>query len=233
MYVLLAVMFLLPAKAVEAHPLLPYGAHIVGITTSQEIVIKLRQSWPWYVTRGAGLTAAALLVLLMISGIGLVTGLTYRVLEPMTAWGVHRAFAIAFAVSGFIHVFALSFDKYVGFSIAQLLLPYTSRYDPVTIAGHNIGPLYVALGVYSMYIGVILVWTSLVWIEKKSRAWRVLHYLAYLLILMVFIHALFLGTDLKHGFFRALWIFFGVCILLAIFARLRRARTISRVHGKQ
>lgn len=212
----------------SAHPLTAGTTNTVATTTAQEIGIKLQQSWPWYVARGAGMTAAALLVLLIISGIGLVTGFTYWLLEPVMAWSVHRAIAIAFIVSGFIHVFSLLFDRYVGFSVWQLIVPFTSHYDPVAIDGFHVGSLYVALGVIGMYVACVIVWTSLFWSGKRPRAWRTLHYLSYALVAMVFFHALFLGTDLQHGFLRTLWLLLGSIIVVGIVARLRRARTINQ-----
>ncbi|MEP7204901.1 MAG: hypothetical protein ABI716_01770, partial [Candidatus Saccharibacteria bacterium] len=60
-------------------------------TLNQQLAQRARSSWPRYLTRDSGLIAADLLVLLMLSGIGLVTGLTFKMVEPLKAWAVHRA----------------------------------------------------------------------------------------------------------------------------------------------
>ncbi|HEV2403726.1 MAG TPA: hypothetical protein VGS08_06025 [Candidatus Saccharimonadales bacterium] len=193
-----------------------------------QIAVKTAQSWPWYIARGAGLTAAVLLILLIFSGIGLVTGFTYRLLEPVAAWAVHKAIALAFGASVCIHVFALLFDHYVGFSLWQLLIPFLSHYKPVTIGGMYVGSLYVALGVYAFYIAAIVILSSIYWKEKRPYLWQGLHYLGYLLVILTFFHALYLGADLQHGWLRWLWITLGVALFIGIVMRLRRFGTLGR-----
>jgi methionine sulfoxide reductase heme-binding subunit len=199
----------------------------------QQLSVKFKQSWPWYVARGAGLTAAVLLILLIFSGIGLITGFTYRIIEPIAAWSVHRAIAIAFGISVCIHVFVLLFDKYVGFSFVQLLLPFSSNYKPISIGGVYVGSLYVALGVYAFYIMIIVIFSSLFWKDKKPYLWQALHYLGYLLVILTFFHALFLGYDLQYGWLRKVWIAMGILLLAGIIMRLRRSGSLTIKHKQK
>ncbi len=196
---------------------------VQGPSVTQRLTTRTEQSWPWYITRAAGIVAAISLIALMLSGIGLITGLTFKFLEPLTAWATHRAIAMAFGVSVVIHIVALLFDKFVPFTIAQALIPYASQYRTVTIAGHHLGSLYVALGIFAVYGILAIILTSLLWIDKRPRIWKLFHFLSYLVMIFVFFHALYLGTDLAHGIFRILWIIFGVAVAIAIIYRLRRA----------
>lgn len=198
---------------------------VQGPAVTQRLTTRAKSSWPWYITRAAGLIAAVALVILMLSGIGLITGYTFKFLEPLTAWATHKAIALAFGVSVIIHVVALLFDKFVPFTIAQALLPFASNYRRVTIAGHEFGSLYVALGIFALYGVLAVIISSLLWIDKKPYTWKLFHFLAYLIMIFVFFHALYLGTDFAHGTFRVLWIVFGVATAIAIIYRLRRART--------
>lgn len=193
-----------------------------GPSVTQQLAIRAKSSWPWYITRAAGFVAAISLVLLMLSGIGFITGATFRFLEPLTAWATHKAIAYVFGVSAIIHVVSLLFDKYVPFTIAQILVPFLSSYRPVTIAGHQLGSLYVALGIIAMYFVLAIILTSILWIDKKPHTWKIFHFLAYLTMIFVFFHALYLGSDLTHGIFRVLWIIFGISVTVAIIYRLRR-----------
>lgn len=195
---------------------------VQGPTVTKQLAARAQSSWPWYITRAAGFVAAISLILLMLSGIGFITGATFRLLEPLTAWATHKAIAYVFGVSAAVHVVALLFDKFVPFTIAQALLPFLSHYREVTIAGHNVGSLYVALGVLSLYFVLAIILTSIIWIDKKPHTWKLFHFLAYLSMIFVFFHALYLGTDLMHGIFRILWIIFGVVVAIAIVYRLRR-----------
>lgn len=193
-----------------------------GPSFTNQLEKRAQVSWPWYVSRAAGFVAAFCLIILMLSGIGFITGNTFKFLEPLTAWASHKAVAYVFAVSGTIHVVALLFDKFVPFTIAQALLPFISNYREVKINGMHFGSLYVALGIISMYFVIAIILTSILWVDKKPHTWKMFHFLAYLTMLFVFFHALYLGTDLTHGVFRALWIIFGVVVAIAIVFRLRR-----------
>lgn len=199
-----------------------------GTSVAQQALIKAKTSWPWYVTRAAGIIASILLLLLILSGIGQITGLTYRVVEPLAAWRLHRALAIAFGGSVIVHVVALLFDKFAPFTIWQVLLPFMSHYMPISIGGWHVGSLYVALGIFALYAAAVVIVTSLVWMDKKPFWWRLMHYLSYLLVVLIFLHGLFIGTDIRNGILRIVWYACGVIILAGIISRLRRARTINR-----
>ena len=198
---------------------------IPGETLTQIITKRAEHSWPWYVVRASGIVAGVSLVALMLSGIGSVTGHFFRFLEPITAWATHRALGIAFVASVVIHMVTLLFDKFAPFTIIHLLVPWASPLKPVTVLGINLGSVFVALGVLAFYGSIIVLITSLLWIEKKPRFWKLIHYVSYGVIAAVFIHALYLGTDTGHGIGRILWILGGIAVLLAITIRLKRART--------
>lgn len=198
------------------------------VSIRQELEINAKSSWPWYVSRAAGLVAAGLLVLLMLSGIGQITGITYRIIEPLAAWSLHRALGIALGISILIHGSVLLFNTYTPFTIAQLLVPFLSRYTPVTIWGQHVGSLYVALGILAFYAAALIIITSLFIKDKKPVLWRTLHYTSYLLVVLVFVHGLYLGTDIKSGILRDVWWFSGVIMIIGIVSRLRRSRTLKR-----
>jgi DMSO/TMAO reductase YedYZ heme-binding membrane subunit len=186
-------------------------------------------SWPWYVVRGAGFVAAGLIVLLMLSGIGQVTGLTYRFFEPVTAWAIHKALAYALLASIAIHVIFLLIDKFLPFSLAQVLVPFASTYSNKTsLFGLPLGWFGVAAGILAMYGVIIVVASSLKWIDTRKKAWRFLHYLSYAVAGLVFIHALQVGTDLRYGSFRLGWILLGLIVIAAVITRIWRAKTLVK-----
>lgn len=199
---------------------------IPGPTVAQKLADRTKTSWSWYLVRGAGFVAAAALVALMLSGMGLVTGFTFRFLEPLTAWATHRALGIVFGISILLHMLGLFFDHFVPFSLLQLLVPWVSDYKPVTLFGINVGSLYVALGVLAFYGVALVIITSLLWVEKKPYLWKLVHLLSYLVMIFVFIHALYLGTDLTHGVLRLAWIATGFGVAGVVLYRLWRAKTV-------
>ena len=207
------------------------GANVVveavpGPSLGQKLADRATGSWPWYVTRGSGIIAAISLVILLLSGMGMVTGHTFKFLEPIVAWASHRALGIIFAVSVLIHVTVLLFDSFVPFNIMDILVPWLSNYKPVTLFGIEMGSLYVALGVLAFYMTIIITVISILWISKMPRLWKLTHLLSYVVMAFVFIHALYLGTDLSDGILRWAWIGTAVLIALVAIYRLRRAKTL-------
>lgn len=202
---------------------------LFATSTSHIIISRLHSSWPWYIIRGAGFAAAGLLILLMLSGIGQVTGLSYRLFEPVKAWMIHKALAIALCFAIVIHATFLLFDHYVSFSLAQILVPFSSHYtNGIRLFGWSFGGLAVTLGIVSTYLVAIIVASSLGWIDRKKTTWRWLHYLSYLAMLFVFVHALTDGTDLKYGVFRLFWMLLILLIFIASIVRLTRVGTLRK-----
>lgn len=186
-------------------------------------------SWPWYIIRASGFLSAGLLILLMLSGIGQVTGLTYRFLEPIKAWALHKAMALALVAGIIVHVSFLLFDKFLPFSISQVLVPFLSHYsNNIPLLGVAIGTIAVGLGVLAMYGVFIIVASSLGWIDSKKKVWKSMHYISYAVMLFVFVHALGTGSDLKYGTFRAAWMLAGLILSVGIITRLWRFGTLKR-----
>jgi predicted ferric reductase len=202
-------------------------------STVHIIAQRVSASWPWYVIRGAGFVAAGLLILLMLSGIGQVTGITYRFIEPVKAWAIHKAMALALCAAIVVHVSFLLVDHYVRFSLTQVLIPFASHYsNGIKLLGIPLGGIAVTLGILAMYCIAIIVASSLGWIDTKKHAWRKLHYLSYIVFFFIFLHALYIGTDLKYGVFRKIWIIFGLIIIVGIMTRLWHSGTLKRGRSK-
>jgi len=210
-----------PAVAVPIANAQTGGTNIVVNTIPHSSVLRgiidrIGASWPWYIARAAGLVAAILFFILMLSGVGFITGHSFGFLEPITAWATHRALGIALGVAVVLHVVALYFDTFVPFDLKALLVPFASDYQP----------LYVSLGVFALYIMAAIVTTSLIWVDKKPRTWKTIHLFSYLAFFLIFIHALYLGTDFMHGLLRWLWTGAFWVVTLASLVRLRRFKTV-------
>lgn len=217
-----AMIFLLAPTMVAAQSGTVSVQTVPGQSLTDIILSKVESSWPWYVVRASGLVAGVSLVFLMLSGIGSVTGHTFRFLEPLTAWATHRALGIVLAVSMTIHMVTLLFDKFEPFNIAQILVPWASGYKPLVVFGINLGSVFVALGILAFYVALAVVVSSLFWIDKKQKLWKFLHIASYFVIAAVFVHALFIGTDTSSGLGRLAWVAGGIAVFVAILVRLRR-----------
>jgi len=146
-------------------------------------------TFTWLVSRSAGVVAWALVVASCTWGILLATRALSRrgVRRPSPAWifSLHRflgGLTVAFTV---IHVVAIVFDPFVSFSVVDVLVPFSSSWEP----------LAVAIGIVSLYLLLAIEITSLVRDRMSSRAWRSIHLLAYGLLALTTVHALAAGTD--------------------------------------
>lgn len=182
----------------------------------------LTKSWAWYMVRGAGLMSVVLLVTLMISGIGMVTGYTYRWLAPLKAWSLHRAIGIALSLTMICHVVFLLFDTVVNFSLPQVLVPWLSPYQSTSLLGVGVGSLWMAFGILSFYAISLIVISSLWQIDHK-KLWKWLHYLSYAVAFMILLHMYFLGSDFAEGPARWLVAATGLVLVGAVIARLLRS----------
>ena len=187
-------------------------------------------SWPWYTARGTGFAGLALLAGLIIGGIGHATGLTYKFIEPVKAWAIHKAMGVMLLVDVVLHMLALFFDSFVSFSIVNIIVPFTSSYsNGSTLMRVSLGSFAVASGVIAMYGIAIVVASSLGWNNTKKSIWRKLHYLSYAVLPLVLIHALGTGSDLKEGEgARILMIILLLAMIVAIVSRLVRTSGKSR-----
>jgi methionine sulfoxide reductase heme-binding subunit len=210
---------------------------LVALSEASLAASRVGSVWEWYIIRAAGFTAAGLLILLMLSGIGQVTGLTYRFLEPIKAWAVHKAMALALCAAILVHIIFLILDHYISFSIPQVLIPFLSQYsNHSSLFGISLATVGVASGILAAYGVAVIVLSSLYWMDSKPKTWHWLHYLSYFVILAVFIHALGTGSDLRYGLFRTAWILVFVVVLIAILSRLWRTGTLRKrelIHSNQ
>ena len=203
-------------------------SNILASTALQLTTSRIGTSWAWYFIRGAGFAALFLMFLLMISGIGHITGLTYKYIEPIKAWAIHKAIAFGLVFAVLVHVIFLLFDHYVSFSFPQLIIPFLNNYtNGTSLFGINFGIFVIAAGIISMYLILLVVITSLGWIDTKKKAWKWVHYSSYIAAVLVFVHALGAGSDLKYGTFRAFMIFLLAILVIAIFMRLARTGTLK------
>lgn len=203
--------------------------HQLADVGAQVATNRVANSWAWYVIRASGFVSVGLIFLLMLSGIGQVTGLTYKLWEPVKAWAIHKAMAIALCVSIAVHMLSLLLDHYVSFSIPQIVIPFLSDYSNGSrLFGASLSEIAIASGILAMYGVAVIVASSLGWIDTHKKRWRWLHYISYGVVLLALIHGLGAGTDLAHGFWRGFWLVLAAILGVGIFSRLRRAGTLKR-----
>jgi methionine sulfoxide reductase heme-binding subunit len=150
----------------------------------------------WYVARAGGILAFALL-----SG-SVILGLLMSTRAKLPAWprfaleDVHRFVGLLAGTFIGIHVGALLVDSYMPFSLANILVPGTAPYRPVSVAfGVVAAELLVALAVTNHYRKAL-----------SYRFWRRAHYLNFAVWLLALVHGVLAGTDRATAWALALYI---------------------------
>jgi len=162
--------------------------------------------WTWYIIRASALVGFLLLYISIF--VGTVSGLPgiRRIFLRWRSLNFHcwiSAQALFFAA---VHALSLLFDKTVHFSIAGILVPFTSVYHPALVA----------LGTISFYLIIALVLTSYSRRFFSYGFWRTLHFSNIFLYIFSIIHAFYLGTDLKVGLLRQIFIFANGFLLMLL-----------------
>ena len=144
--------------------------------------------WAWYVTRSSGLVGFALLYISIFLGLSIRIPFLHKIISPIYSTKIHCWISLQALLFAFIHGFALFFDKFMKFSLAEIFVPFASRYET------NL----VALGILGFYLMIILVATSYGHRLISQKLWRVVHFLNIVLYIIVLVHAFILGTDMKN-----------------------------------
>lgn len=169
----------------------------------------------WFVSRGSGLVLLLLFSVVMALGVATRMGSVPRRWPRFAVSELHRTlalFAVAFLA---LHVTTAILDPYVSIGWGATLLPFTSGYRTLAIG----------LGTLAVDIGGAVLLTSLAREHLGYRAWKVVHWLAYLAWPVAFVHSLTAGNDL--GIWWVALVEWGSAALVAtaVVARLLQAIT--------
>ncbi len=141
----------------------------------------------WFLSRGSGLVLLVLFSVIVVLGVATAGGAMSRRWPRFSVAELHRTlslFGIALLV---LHVITALLDPFVRIGWAATVLPFTSPYRAAAI---GFGTLAVD------FAGAVLI-TSLLRNRLRYRAWRAVHWLAYLAWPAAFAHSLTAGNDLR------------------------------------
>ena len=186
----------------------------------------------WYVTRASALIAWVLLVVSVTWGILLST----RILKPNDnpSWllDLHRwlsGLAVSFTA---LHMFSLWIDSYAPFSAADLFIPFHSTYVQV----ESLGKWPIVLGVICAYLLIAVQSTSLLMKVLPRKFWKAIHYLSYVVVLLVSFHAGWSGTDVRAWLYRVVAILLIMLTTAALVVRIlfpKSARSLAATVEKR
>ena len=148
-------------------------------------IVVTSKTWLWYLTRSTGLVALVLLTATM--ALGLLSGVRWQGQSwpRFVTSGLHRNMSALACAVVVVHIVTTLADGFVPIYIQDAVLPFGSAYRP----------LWLGLGAASFDLMLVLIVTSLVRTRISYRAWRALHWTAYLCWPAAVVRGLGTGTD--------------------------------------
>jgi len=174
----------------------------------------------WYVTRAAGFIAYLLMWLSTIWGLAVSSRVLEGKLHGSYTYDFHQY--ISLLGIGFLglHMAMLLFDQYLPYSVAQVLVPLLSTYRPV----------WVALGILSMYILLLVTVTFYMRDRIGQKAFRVIHVFSLLGFLGAAFHGLLAGTD---GPLPVVTLMYALTVLSVVFLTVYWAVLVAQKRSAQ
>ncbi len=164
----------------------------------------------WYLARGTGVVALLLLTASVVIGIvGSVRFVAAR--WPRFAIdAVHRDVSLLVLVVLVIHIVTSVLDGFAPITLLDGVIPFTSPYRP----------LWLGLGALSFDLLVAIALTSIIRRRLGYRAWRAIHWAAYVSWPVAVLHGLGTGSDVKQWWMLALTVVCIVAVLIAVWTRI-------------
>ncbi|MGB8215525.1 MAG: ferric reductase-like transmembrane domain-containing protein [Anaerolineales bacterium] len=160
------------------------------------------QVW-WYVTRASGILAYLLLWFSTVLGLAVTSKYLDGMLDRLFTYDFHEFISLLAVAFTLVHVIVLTFDLYMPYSLAQILVPFISPYRP----------FWVGVGVIAFYIMVLVTVTFYLRNRIGTRAFRSIHILSLLGYIGVTLHGYFSGTDTALPSMRILYEVSGLAVL--------------------
>ena len=160
------------------------------------------QIW-WYVTRASGIIAYLLLWFSTILGLAVTSKYLDGMLDRLFTYDFHEFISLLALAFTLVHVIVLMLDRYLPYSLAQILVPFISPYRP----------FWVGVGVISFYLILLVTITFYLRNRIGTRAFRTIHYLSLISYVGVTLHGYYSGTDTALPSMKILYDVSGLAVL--------------------
>ena len=154
----------------------------------------------WYFGRGSGVISLVLLTVVVALGIGARSGRTPFGLPRFAVNLLHRNAALTALVFLAGHVLSLLLDPLAPLTVFDLMFPFIGDYRP----------FWQGLGTVGLELIVAILVTTLFRHRLGARAWRAVHWLAYLCWPVALAHGLGTGSDNGTWW---LWVITMACLV--------------------
>ena len=153
-----------------------------------------RDRLPWYATRLFALLAYLAITASVLYGLLLSTGILDAFAHRTVSFTLHQDLAAVGLGLALMHAALLTLDSSVPYTLTDIFVPFVGPFRPV----------WVGIGQVSLYLTVVVYFSFNARRRMGQRAWRMLHYLTFIVFLGATAHGLMAGTDTA-----APWAFWG------------------------
>ena len=171
----------------------------------------------WYTARATGMVSLVLLTLSVLLGILGPLRVTTPRWPGFTLTLLHRNISLLTAAFLVVHIGSSVVDTYAGIGWLDALVPFGSVYRP----------LWLGLGAIALDLMIALLVTSLLRRRLNQRAWKAVHWTAYLVWPLAVLHSLGAGTDSRGGWTLLMTLGCLAAVLVAGSTRLLRVGSAS------
>jgi sulfoxide reductase heme-binding subunit YedZ len=151
-------------------------------------------TFAWVVVRVAGLSSYTALVLAVLTGVALRTGVLDWLASNRSLRSMHDFTTLLWPPLGLLHMLALLFDPTAQVRALDLALPFQAAYATLALG----------LGTVSAWLLGAATLAGLMRTRLPTRIWQLLHRGSYLAFALIFVHALLAGTDFSDPAISAL-----------------------------
>ena len=164
----------------------------------------------WYSTRASGAVALVLLTVAIVLGVTQAGRLRSDRWPRFFVDGLHRHAALLAGVFLTLHIITAVLDSFAPITLADAFVPFIGAYRP----------LWLGLGAAALDLLLAVAITSVIRVRLGHRVWRAVHWLAYAMWPLAFVHGLGTGSDVRQSWMGILDIACATGLLIAIGVRL-------------
>jgi predicted ferric reductase len=168
----------------------------------------------WYLSRATAFVSLSLLWISMALGLGITNKMARLWPGAPAAFAIHEYVSLLGLAFAMFHAIVILGDKYINFTLAQILVPFsTLDYKPLWVGLGQVGFYTWALVALSFYIRPMI----------GQKFWRLLHYLSFGMYFLGLFHGIFSGTDSGAAWAQQYYWFSGASLLFMFFTRVLSA----------
>jgi predicted ferric reductase len=173
----------------------------------------------WYLTRASAFVAYGLLWWSMASGLAITNRMARAWPGGPTVSNLHEYASILGLAFGTIHALSLLGDHYIGYSLTQILVPFSN-------AAYQ--PFWVGLGQVAFYLMIPVTFSFYLRRWIGGRAWRVIHYLSFATFALALAHGIWSGSDSGATWAQWAYLASGISLVVLTIFRIQVSRKPGR-----